>query len=239
MSTPFDDDGLQEGLARHLIGPHPAQRNSQGLGAALMQVQPPSQAYMSTAASPAIGGAVGPARAWVPGTGGPYAPTNNAMRREAQSYRPDLGLVGDLSRTAFNGDFSKDMFENYWLAKGPVQLDDNRFRDILNATEKLTPKHPAIVTTADGTPLLRRQYNFYGNDKYKDSLGTASVFYTPEGRPVGFYDDYDYDCNFSKDRSLKTNIETCIMHDIGPEFGAKDFPLYYGKYVPPTEIKPK
>ena len=159
---------------------------------------------------------------------------NEAQQSALHPARPDLGLEGNVFRLGFDGDFSKDMFENYWLAKGSRQLDDGQFNDIVNTTNKLKQSPASVqVTSTDGKPLIRRQFNFYPDQTYKDSLGTASLFYTPEGKPVGFYDYYNFDNTPGKHRSWLTRQEIRAMSLFGPLHGAKEFPIYYGEYAPP------
>lgn len=230
MGTASDDDAPQEGLRTGLL--HGLQFPVQpGLGATLMRTDVPTFA-------PPMVGHIAALRAAGPDDPDPGAALNEAMRRDAlrnSTARPDLGLVGNLSRAALHGDFSKDLFENYWQGKGPMQLSDDRFQDIVEAAA-MKPRPQGTkdvqVISVNGNPLVRRQFKLYGDDKYTDSLGTVSLFYAADGKPAGLYDKYDFDCNFRKDRPLRATLETCAMKNLGPYFGAKEFPLYYGDYAP-------
>jgi hypothetical protein len=176
-----------------------------------------------------------PQQAVLPGMRNPSNSTDESMLQSIiDSQRPDLGLEGNLIRGFLPEGLSKDAFENYWLAKGPMQLSDARFQDIVNTASKLIPSKPTAVTSINGEPLIRKQFDLYGTKTYKDALGTASVFYSPDGKPVGFYDYYNFDNNPNKNRSRLTQREIRAMSVLGPLHGAKDFPLYYGEYAPPN-----
>lgn len=227
-SLPPMNTGLGAGLAQGLAGIVPAQFPAVQLSG-----------HVPTFAPPALGDEGPTAKADSGDPGAQYSPINQAMQGQAQQEmlhpsRPDLGLIGDAIRAVFMPDgFPKDMFDNYMLAKGPYQLDGARFDDIVNIAGKLMPAGPAAqVTAPDGTPLVRRQFSFYGLPDYGKALGTASIFYAPNGKPVGFYDNYNFDNVPGKSRDWLSRQEIRAMSIAGPHLGAKGFPIYYGEYAP-------
>jgi hypothetical protein len=178
----------------------------------------------------------------LPGDGSGYGALNKALQQLViESQRPDLGTEGNLIRGMLGSGFSRDTFDNYWQAQGDMPLSADRFNDIVDSTKNLKQVDgPTPVTSPDGEPLIRRQFSFYGSPEYRKALGTASLFYSPDGKPVGFYDYYNFDPSTPenpKKRSLMAEgeVEVDLMHVLGPLHGAKDFPIYYGKYVAPNQ----
>lgn len=230
----FDVDDLQEGLAKDLSGRHQGQRDTAGLGAVLAGHPPP------TFAPPALGDSIAPARTLAPDGTSPYSTVNDAMREQARqnhSSPPDLGAEGNLIRWYLHPGFTRDMFENYWLGKGDVTLSPERFKDIADYASTLgLPKHGNVMGQ-NGQPLEWRQYNLYRSPDYTRSLGTSTLFYDKSGKPVGFYDNYNFDPGSpGKDRSLVREMETRVMHALPKPASAKPFKITYGNFVPPKGV---
>jgi hypothetical protein len=97
----------------------------------------------------------------------------------------------------------------------------------------LRPESARQVIGPNGKVLQQRRYNFYALPDYDRSLGKSTLFYDQGGRPVGFYDKYNFDpAPFGQKRALLPELETRAMHMLGAWHGAKDYPIYYGEYVP-------
>lgn len=192
-----------------------------------------------TMAPPATMDSTVPQAAVFPGMPSPHLKTDEAMLQDLiESQRPDLGTEGNLIRGFMHPGFTQDMFENYWLGKGDVDLSDARFKDITDYAGTLplpTGKNAGWVTGPNGETLQKRMYNLYGSPDYRRSLGTSTLFYDQSGKPVGFYDYYNFDPStpqHPRNRSWDAEAETRIMNWLGSLHGAKDFPIYYGEYVP-------
>lgn len=158
-----------------------------------------------------------------------------ALGQMIESKRPNLGLEGDVMRGVLWPGFTRDMFDNYWQGGGQgVQLSGPRFKDIADyaSTQPMpTGKDIGWFTGPNGETLQKRLYNFYGSPDYRRSLGKSTLFYDRSGKPVGFYDTYNFDPSTGKRTGL-AELETRIMHVLGPLHGAKAFPIYYGDYTP-------
>lgn len=153
-----------------------------------------------------------------------------------ESHRPDLGLEGDAMRGVLWPGFTRDLFDNYWQGGGQaVQLSGPRFKDLADYAGTLKPFSDSVsqVTGPNGEALQKRVYSFYGSPDYKRSLGSSTLFYDQAGKPVGFYDNYNFDpAPFDLKRSWLPELETRAMSILGPMHGARGFPIYYGEYVP-------
>lgn len=246
MADESDEQDYFGGLGWNLLGKTGVTSvPNTGLGAALTQGLPsitqpqaPSDRllmHLPTFAPPALGDGVPPVAA----TAGNK--TDGLSQAIGQSLvdarRPDLGVLGNTIRSILPEGFSKDVFDNYMLQGGDFPLSQGRFNDIADIAAGLKPAgEPVQVMSADGEPLIRRQYRFNNKSpEYKYALGTASLFYTPDGNPVGFYDDYDFDpssSTYPKDRSRAAEAQVRIMHGLEHWDGGKPFPIYYGQYVP-------
>jgi hypothetical protein len=155
-----------------------------------------------------------------------------ALDQLTESQRPDLGLEGDAMRGMLWPGFTRDLFDNYWQGDGEgVQLSGARFKDIADYAGTLKPEKTSHVTGPNGQALEARLYNLYGSPDYARSLGRSTLFYNQSGKPVGFYDVYNFDPSSGK-RSGLAEFETRAMHALGPLHGAQDFPIYYGEYTP-------
>src|SRR4029078_11891784 len=107
--------------------------------------------------------------------------------------------------------FTRDMFDNYWLGKGDVILSHERFKDIADRARTRQPQSLKDVTGPNGESLQQRGYNLYGFPDYRRSLGSSTLFYDAGGKPVGLYDNYNFDSG-GKDRDWVSEALTQAMH---------------------------
>jgi hypothetical protein len=175
-----------------------------------------------------------PTAAQMPGKPIPSTGDNKAaLSQLIESKRPDLGLEGDVMRGLLWPGFTRDLFDDYWQSGGQgVRLGGPRFKDIADHASTLKPEKVSQVTGPNGEALQARSYSFYGSPDYGRSLGKATLFYDRSGKPVGFYDYYNFDPKPIGERNLLAELETRGMHALGSWHGAKDFPVYYGEYAP-------
>lgn len=148
---------------------------------------------------------------------------------QGQGGRPDLGSLGNEIRNRAGSDFSKDMFENYWLGKGDVNLSQSRFNDIV--------KHAGAggkgsnVILSNSQPGVARVHSFYGDSNpYALVLGRATIFYQG-GVPVGFQDGYNFNWRWmwgEGSRTIPNELKTRAVSTAGFLYGAEPFNIYYG-----------
>lgn len=265
MSQYPDYDATQSGLGQMLLGAQSAPYlNVPGLGSALMQglgvpdlpqLASPASAtnktpllaaqihpHIPTFAPPALASVVTPVGADSPTGTSSYSSTNKGVWNDLdEESRPALGLVGGLGRAKLMSDYAKDLFENYWLKKGPFQVSEPRFQDIANYAATQKPLASKWVTGPDGEPLEQREYSFYGSPDYAQALGRATLFYSTDGKPVGFYDYYSMKPSWSifgnkgKERPGKAELQTDLAGFFGALHGARAFPETFGLYRVPTD----
>jgi len=147
-----------------------------------------------------------------------------------QKERPDLGFLGNKIRNFAGSDFSKDLFENYWLKKGTMYLSEKVFKNISEAAEKAgaknIPGNPVIIL---GRTYIAKTVSFYKSEEFALAIGTATMLYDTKGAPVGFYDRYDFDMKSWGERSIKNEAKTRLVFDASIlTNNGKDFDLYYG-----------
>ena len=154
--------------------------------------------------------------------------------------RPDLGYVGNSIRDRAGSDFSKDLFERYWLGKGDAKLSQEQFLEIWQEIYEVDPKvfseRGRKITMEDGSTVYAKTVNFYGSDEYALALGRATLFFDVNDLPVGFYDLYDFD---PKDWGIRKNdaeIKTRMVNAAGTLYGATPFKLIHG-VVPSRYLK--
>ena len=143
-----------------------------------------------------------------------------------------LGPVGNMIRSFLSSDFSKTLFENYWLGKGDIKLSGKEFAGVL-----MYLKQPGTYVR-NGDALLigesGRSYsgaiataNFYSSENYALAFGTAEVFLNKRGHIVGFYDEYNFNALPWGVRSVKNEIKTRLVKAASPR-KSKDFFIRYG-----------
>ena len=145
-----------------------------------------------------------------------------------QKVRPDLGFVGNQIRDRAGSEFSQDMFENYWLGNGDVNLSSARFNDIL--THQGTVSATSNITLSNGQPGIKKVHSFYNSNEYGLALGRATIFYTSSGVPVGLIDTYDFDPKTWGVRSYDAEIKTRAVNVAASIYGinARGFKIRYG-----------
>ena len=150
----------------------------------------------------------------------------------SQTGRPDLGKLGNQIRSYAGSDFSKDLFENYWLAKGTYYISEKEFTQIAAAAEKAGAKEvKGVKINLNGHEYIAKTISFYGSAKYDKAFGTATMIYDLQGKAVGFYDKYDFDPKSWGDRSTSAEIKTRMVFAASIISKANDFNIYYGKGV--------
>ncbi|MBX2897712.1 MAG: hypothetical protein KF763_19885 [Cyclobacteriaceae bacterium] len=158
------------------------------------------------------------------------------QQQQTQGGRPDLGSIGNAIRDRAGSDFSKDMFENYWLGKGDLILSQDRFLDIWGAADDFDSKGMRRKGTEyilpNGAKVYAKQINFYKSDVYKNAFGTATLIFDTNDVVVGFYDYYNFNSRTS--RSWDAEIKTRSVREASRFSNAMPFRIGYG--VVPREI---
>ncbi len=157
--------------------------------------------------------------------------------QQTQDGRPDLGLMGNLIRERAGSEFSKDLFENFWLRRGDKNLTQTRFIDIWEELYSVDPRifdrKGKKIVMDNGVTLYAKTANFYSSSEYSLALGRATVFFDTNGTPVGFYDRYDFDPKAWGIRSNDAETKTRMVNREAKLHGAVAFDIIYG-IVPPS-----
>ena len=149
-----------------------------------------------------------------------------------QTGRPDLGKLGNEIRNFAGSDFSKDLFENFWLGKGSYYISDKEFIEIVAAADKAGAANTkGVKINLNGHEYVVKTISFYGSDKYDKAFGTATMLYDLQGKAVGFYDKYDFDPKSWNTRSFSAEAKTRLVFLASMISQAKDFKVFYGKGV--------
>jgi RHS repeat-associated protein len=147
--------------------------------------------------------------------------------------RPDLGKVGNLIRGFAGSDFSKDLFENYWQGKGVYYLSYKNFKATSDFIKQSNLKaRKGIPIDLGGEQFEARVENFYGSEIFDKAFGSATIIYDLNGKPVGFFDIYDFDPHKWGDRSIASETKTRLVY-LASIFGrnARPFAILYGKGI--------
>lgn len=162
--------------------------------------------------------------------------TRYKQQKQQTGGRPDLGLIGNAIRDRAGSDFSKDMFENYWLGRGDLILSQDRFLDIWSAAEDLDSKgmrrKGTEYTLPNGEKVYAKQISFYKSEVYKNAFGTATLIFDTNDLVVGFYDYYNFNSRTS--RSWDAELKTRSVREASRFSNATPFRIGYG--VVPREI---
>ncbi len=153
-----------------------------------------------------------------------YFKTNNGRNGGG---RPDLGFWGNVIRNQAGSEFSKDMFENYWLGRGTVNLTQQQFNSIVKAAGAVYG-NPEPVTLSNGQLGVAKVHSFYDSPEYSLSLGRATIYYNQAGGAVGFSDEYNFDPLAWGIRSINNEMKTRAVNAAGALYGATPFKIYYG-----------
>ncbi len=92
------------------------------------------------------------------GTGAGMKAEPAGMQRRDGSPKPDPGIMGNFIREQTGSDFAEKLFENYWLGKGDIQLNQDRFAKIIDFSKRpdvIDEKNTTIVVAPDGEKLIR------------------------------------------------------------------------------------
>ncbi|WP_459212002.1 RHS repeat-associated core domain-containing protein [Aquimarina rhabdastrellae] len=171
----------------------------------------------------------------------PYAGNNPVMNIDSSGkmyepilyYNKQVLLIGSYSfiHNKLNSDFSKDMFDNYWFSRGDVNLTEEEFIDIVRTSKITDSQKPIRRIQSDGNIIITRVHDFY-NTKYDLAFGNATIVYNEDNKPIGFYDEYDFNWNClfcsDNDRSIGSELKTRGVSIIGDIKGASSFKIKYG-----------
>lgn len=149
------------------------------------------------------------------------------MKVDLMSGRPNLGILGNWIRsTQLDNNFSKTLFERYWLGLGNYWLTDTEFQDICNQKTLDTPSDEIIDFI--GEPCHKYVYSWYNSSKYALALGRASLYIRiSDSSPIGFYDYYDFDPKtWPGNRTLTNELKTRGINYFSPST-AKGFDIVY------------
>jgi hypothetical protein len=152
----------------------------------------------------------------------------------AGSGRLDLGVIGNFIRNQAGSEFSKDLFQNYWQAGGDIALSQTRFKSIVRAAGNIQQESP--VTLENGQPGMAKVHSFYTSPLYAKALGSATIYYSQSGKPVGFKDTYNFNWRFQwgqGSRSIVAEQQTRGVSIAGFLYGAKPFDIKYGIGIRP------
>ena len=159
-----------------------------------------------------------------------------------------LGTIGEMIHSVpdLKYPFPRFLFDRYYRGVGKdVELTPEQFKDITDyiakhpETEKNKPdesKGEKYVTVKVGDKTLtRKTYSLYGHPGYGASLGNVMVYFDEEGKPVGFYDNYNFNIAFHRD--IMTNAKIAAVRlacQTDPNANCKPFDISYGDYVNPN-----
>ncbi len=144
--------------------------------------------------------------------------------------KPDLGIVDNFIRGYAGSEFSQILFQNYWRAGGDMKLSRSRFSGIVKAAGKVQGS-PVPVTLSNGQPGFAKVHSFYASEEYGKALGSATIFYSLAGEPIGFSDSYDFNWRSiwgPGSRSLVAELQTRAVSVAGYIYGAQPFNITYG-----------
>ncbi len=154
-----------------------------------------------------------------------------------QEERPDLGYIGNKIRDRAGSEFSKDMFENYWLGKGDVVISQDRFLSIWSAAMDIDSKGLSRkgkkYTLGNNAIVYAKTIDFYKSEEYKNVLGRATFIFDTNDTVIGFYDYYNFDAKKGA-RSLDAEVKTRMVREASRLSNALPFRMGYG--VVPIEI---
>ena len=149
--------------------------------------------------------------------------------------RPDLGFIGNLIRDKAGSEFSKNLFENYWLGKGDIELTSKKFEAILlyikeNNPKRYDKKYINIVTN-DNRKLkgYKQAVSFYLSSEFDRAFGVATIILNSKNEIIGFYDYYNFDPKEWGIRSIKNELITRSVYYLSIlSSNAKPFAIRYG-----------
>jgi hypothetical protein len=158
-----------------------------------------------------------------------------------------LGPIGEYIHAVpeLRVPFARFLFDRYYLGIGKeVKLTPEQFKEItdyvaknpqteVNKPDESKGQNYVKVEVGDKV-LTRKAYNLDGHPGYGKSLGNVTVFYDEQGKPVGLYDNYNF--NLSGHRSVPTNSKIAAVQAAcatDPNANCKPFDITYGDYAKP------
>ncbi|MBQ9476937.1 MAG: RHS repeat-associated core domain-containing protein [Bacteroidales bacterium] len=143
-----------------------------------------------------------------------------------------LGFVGNVVRSFLSSDFSKSLFDNYWLGLGDRVLSGKEFAGILmylKETKSYTKQKDVFLLgdTERLYPGSSAIADFYNSPNYARAFGRATIYLNPKGRIIGFYDTYDFNSLAVGKRTLKNEIITRLVNIASPS-NSKKYEIRYG-----------
>lgn len=155
----------------------------------------------------------------------------NNLNTEQQPYNEyDLGPAGNTIRSYAGSNFSKELFSNYWLGKGVYYMRFSTFQQVAQFIEKSGSSYKKQEIELSGKKYFVAVHNFYGSSIFDKALGRATVIFNLDGKPVGLYDQYDFDIKKWGERSWPSETKTRLVY-LASRFGtnAMPFAIFYGK----------
>jgi hypothetical protein len=122
-----------------------------------------------------------------------------------------------LASTLFST-FEMECFLNYITYGGDMTISAQRFNNIVSSAGTIISTG---IATINGVQYYSRTVSFYQNGNYDNALGTATLYYDSNDKPIGFIDRYDF--NYG-DRALPAEIATRI----GSYIPGQEYTIQYG-----------
>ena len=133
-----------------------------------------------------------------------------------------IGAIGEYIGSLSKLGLGEDIFGNYWLGLGDVELTGAQFAGILmyikNNNPNTSGEQNITLKGASGKtyPGKSKVVDFYGSS-YERLFGRATLYYNQKGNIVGFYDEYNFDPKPLGTRSLKNEIITRGVNFVSPK----------------------
>lgn len=133
-----------------------------------------------------------------------------------------IGAIGEYVGSLSKLGLGEDIFGNYWLGLGDVELTGAQFSGILmyikNNNPNTSNEQNVTLKGASGKTYFGKSkiVDFY-ESPYARLLGRSTLYYNSKGNIVGFYDKYDFDSKPWGTRSLKNEIITRSVNFVSPK----------------------
>jgi hypothetical protein len=155
-------------------------------------------------------------------------------REQAQQGDPkpphhvELKGPGMFIRSFLESSFDKEMFNNFWLGKGDVNLTAAQFKNIALEAKRLgIDFSKGKWVTRNNQYVLETVVSFYGSKEYAASLGRATMYFDYQGNAVGLVDYFDFDAKSWFERPLSAEFKTRMVDANAEAWGAKPFKISY------------
>lgn len=160
---------------------------------------------------------------------GAYVMLFNEMMHDGDGKPKKMGWLGRKIQSRAEGDYAKELFENFWNGGGDITLTDEQFADIASLAKI---KEEGGFVERNGRYVKYKRVSFYGT-KYAAAFGDADMYFDVFGRPVGFSDTYDFNpypirWGWGKGGFFDAQLKTELV-DMASWFkrGAKGFNINY------------